>query len=473
MNKSTMELVDLRKDVCEVLVDVGESLIRDPEHLRSLKLFAERLDDVARQTADLDMMFLNSYLSLFVEDMFFNLLTDVSSLVKPEDRDKLIKDLGKDLKDLAQAIINKNNKEIYEKYKQIGQIWTKDMPNLGKRSENELRPQYPVRLEDTTLPLAAIRFNEYPATKHCENYLASGFRSEFHKDLDFITIDANLAKKDNIANYYVDKINEIKKGMTIDKLAFFDKAYGPIGAIALANSIISKTGIDAVYVRLRRRLNFDQIKGDLNSGDTVILISDVLTTGDGILKAVDIIKKNHEDVKVLYAVVFYDRMQGGRESLKRRGIELRTIFTRERFGRDNVEDVKDKYLFSWDSVPGCDNKKLIKFLRDDFDIDWAENSEIRKSKDCQTICISKDENSAEIKIDGKMKKAILKISDGRTDDLKVKTENGKLNIYKDKEIQSIPLTDEIVPLTKEEEKGLVDVFGKETVEIMKEGVITL
>ncbi len=76
-------------------------------------------------------------------------------------------------------------------------------------------------------------------------------------------------------------------------------------------------------------------------------------------------------------------MQGGREKLKRRGIELRTIFTRERFGREGVEDVKDK------------------------------------------------------------------------------------------DIGSIPLTDEIVPLTKEEEKELESVFGKETVKIMKEGVITL
>jgi len=473
MSELATELVDLRKDVCEILVEVGESLIRDPEHLRSLKLFAERLDDVARQTDDLDMMFLDSYLSLFVEDMFFNLLTDVSSLVNPEDRDKLIKDLGKNLKDLAQAIIDRSNKKIYETYKRIGKIWTLDMPNLGKKPENLLYPKYLQKPEETNLPLAAVRFNEYPATKHCENYLASGFRSEFHKDLDFITIDANLAKKDNIANYYVDKINEIQKGLSIDKLVFFDKAYGPIGAIALANSIISKTGIDAVYVRLRRRLNFDQIKGDLNSGDSVVIISDVLTTGDGILKAVDIIKKNHEDVKVPYAVVFYDRMQGGRERLKRRGIELRTIFTRERFGREGIVDVKDKYLFSWDSVPGCDNKKLIKFLRDDFDIDWAENSEIRKSKDCQTICIFKDENSAEIMMDEKNEKVTLKISDGRIYDLKVKTEKGKLNIYKDNDIGFSPLTDEIVPLTKEEEKELESVFGKETVKIMKEGVITL
>ena len=87
-------------------------------------------------------------------------------------------------------------------------------------------------------------------------------------------------------------------------------------------------------------------------------------------------------------------------------------------------------LFSWDNVPGDDNEKLIRFLIDDFCIDWAENAEIRNSSDSMTIIISKDENSAEIMVDGKKDKAILKISDGRTHELKVKTEDSKLNIYK-------------------------------------------
>ena len=87
------------------------------------------------------------------------------------------------------------------------------------------------------------------------------------------------------------------------------------------------------------------------------------------------------------------------------------------------------YLFNWNSVPGDDNEKLIGFLRDDFDIDWAENSKISKSRDGMTISISKDEYSAEIMIDEKKKKAILKISDDITHELKVKKENDKLNIY--------------------------------------------
>ena len=60
---------------------------------------------------------------------------------------------------------------------------------------------------------------------------------------------------------------------------------------------------------------------------------------------------------------------------------------------------------------------------------WAENAEISKSDDCKTIRIFTDENSAEIMIGEKNEKATLKISDGRTYDLKVKKENNKLNIY--------------------------------------------
>jgi hypothetical protein len=87
------------------------------------------------------------------------------------------------------------------------------------------------------------------------------------------------------------------------------------------------------------------------------------------------------------------------------------------------------YLFSWDNVPGNDSEKLLRVLRDDFDIVWAENTEILKSDDGKIISIFKDENSAEIKIDEGKEKATLKIGDGRTHDLTVKKENDKLNIY--------------------------------------------
>ncbi|MCK4248032.1 MAG: hypothetical protein KAX04_05780, partial [Methanomicrobia archaeon] len=88
----------------------------------------------------------------------------------------------------------------------------------------------------------------------------------------------------------------------------------------------------------------------------------------------------------------------------------------------------DGFLFSWDDAPGYYSERLLRFLREDCDIDWAENAEIRKSDDGKTVRIFKDENSAELMIE-KKEKAILKISDGRTYDLKVKEEDGKLYIW--------------------------------------------
>jgi len=96
--------------------------------------------------------------------------------------------------------------------------------------------------------------------------------------------------------------------------------------------------------------------------------------------------------------------------------------------------VEDKLLFSWDSVPGTDNEKLRRFLKDDFDIEWVESAEIHKSDDT-TISISMNGKSAEIKMDEKKEKAILKIRDGRIHYLKIRTENDKLNIYKAKIVE--------------------------------------
>ena len=58
--------------------------------------------------------------------------------------------------------------------------------------------------------------------------------------------------------------------------------------------------------------------------------------------------------------------------------------------------VINRYLFSWDKVPGSHNETLLKILRDDFNLKWAENATINKSPDSKTIYISKDNKTAEI-----------------------------------------------------------------------------
>ena len=90
---------------------------------------------------------------------------------------------------------------------------------------------------------------------------------------------------------------------------------------------------------------------------------------------------------------------------------------------------ENSFLFSWNNVPGKDNKKLLEYFNGDLGINWVECAEICKSDDDKTIRIFKDEKSIEIIINKNEMKAILIISDNRTYDLEIKKENGKLNIY--------------------------------------------
>ena len=101
------------------------------------------------------------------------------------------------------------------------------------------------------------------------------------------------------------------------------------------------------------------------------------------------------------------------------------------FIRDDL-NIGWMYLFNWGNVSENDGDRLKKFLVNDLGIYWGENATIKKSVDSKSINISinaNDGNSAEIIIDDKNEKAILKITNGKTYNLKVKKENGKLNIY--------------------------------------------
>lgn len=135
-------------------------------------------------------------------------------------------------------------------------------------------------------------------------------------------------------------------------------------------------------------------------------------------------------VMALISIVFMIVVMRIVRELKEHDAEVKDEKKRRKFGEEEQGiDVSKPYLFSWDSVPGDHNEKLIRYLRNIFDISWVEKAEICKCGDSRTISISTDENSAEIKLSDTKEKAILKISDGRIYDLKVMEENGKLNIY--------------------------------------------
>jgi len=69
-----------------------------------------------------------------------------------------------------------------------------------------------------------------------------------------------------------------------------------------------------------------QIEGNFKSGDTIVVVDDVITTGGSTLKAVDAIER--EGGKVAFCLVLVDREEGGKQAIEERGIPVIALFSR-------------------------------------------------------------------------------------------------------------------------------------------------
>lgn len=99
-------------------------------------------------------------------------------------------------------------------------------------------------------------------------------------------------------------------------------------------------------------------------------------------------------------------------------------------------------LFEWNQNPLRRNGRLIKFLKQTYNIDWVKTAKIKNIKGEKTIKLSTEEHSLSLRLNDEETIVSLKIDDGRTDEFIVKKEKKNLNIYKkDKEGKEINYED--------------------------------
>jgi hypothetical protein len=97
---------------------------------------------------------------------------------------------------------------------------------------------------------------------------------------------------------------------------------------------------------------------------------------------------------------------------------------------DNTERVYE-YIFSWDNVPGNESQSLISYLKNYTGIDWADNTQIVKTNDNETIRVFTSENSLELTLEDNKSEILTTIgSDSYHDSKKIKKENGNICVYK-------------------------------------------
>ncbi len=144
--------------------------------------------------------------------------------------------------------------------------------------------------------------------------LSSGKESDYYVDMKRAITDPTILSK--VAEIISKKIEK----QNIDKIA------GPaLGAIPIVTAVSIASTIPMLMIRKSKKDygTSELIEGDLHEGDRVIVLEDVTTTGNSLIKAVEAVVSNGGIVEKAYVIV--DRDEGAVTNLKNEGVELEPI----------------------------------------------------------------------------------------------------------------------------------------------------
>jgi orotate phosphoribosyltransferase len=166
------------------------------------------------------------------------------------------------------------------------------------------------RMANILLKIDAVKFGVYQ--------LSTGKASPYYVDLRVIPSfpDAFREICEFYAEYITDEIG----------LKNFERIAGiPLAGIPFASQIAYNLKKPFLYVRKGVKLQGRErrVEGVLVSGDRVIVIDDLLTTGVTLKNAVEAVRA--EGGVVTDAVVFLDREEGGRKALEKDGVKLHPL----------------------------------------------------------------------------------------------------------------------------------------------------
>ena len=160
--------------------------------------------------------------------------------------------------------------------------------------------------------------------------LASGAQTDFYVDAKLTTSDPRAAllvgsvgwelvkETARARSVYVDSIGGLTMGADWMALSIGIAAHLENSQAALRVFSVRKSAKE--HGRLKR------IEGNFSSGDSVVVVDDVITTGGSTIQAIDAIEE--AGGRIAFVIALVDRQEGGRENIEKRGHKVVPIFTR-------------------------------------------------------------------------------------------------------------------------------------------------
>ncbi len=161
--------------------------------------------------------------------------------------------------------------------------------------------------------------------------LSSGKKSDFYVDGKMLTLSPEGA-------YLIGEIFfDLLKDKNVDAVGGLELGAVPICGAVAAISYLKGHPIQSFIVRKDPKKHGlrKQIEGHIKKGDKVIIIDDVVTTGNSILKAIECAEK--EGLVVVSAIALFDRLEGAKETLKEKNVDFISIFSKDDLNKNDVK----------------------------------------------------------------------------------------------------------------------------------------
>lgn len=164
------------------------------------------------------------------------------------------------------------------------------------------------------------------ALKFGQFTLASGKTASFYLDCKQVTLDSTAAPLigEGILDLIGEPLPQAVGGMSIGA--------DPITASVVTMAGVRGKALSGFLVRKEPKGHGTNryIDGPVQSGDDVVIVEDVVTTGGSSLLAIE--RAEEYGLKVRRVIAIVDRLEGGRENFAARGYDLATLFTVRDFG---------------------------------------------------------------------------------------------------------------------------------------------
>ena len=196
-----------------------------------------------------------------------------------------------------------------------------------------------IRMANILYKIDALKFGVYQ--------LSSGKQSPYYIDLRVIPSFPDAFRE--ICEFYVQQMTEEIGLNNFDRIAGI-----PLSGIPFASQVAYNIKKPFLFIRKDIKLygRERRVEGILISGDKVLIVDDLLTTGLTLKRAVEAVRA--EGGIITDAIIFLDREEGGKELLEKNGVKVHTLL--------NVSEVADT-LFEIGAIDKDSLRTILKQIR--------------------------------------------------------------------------------------------------------------